>query len=109
MNHPKDFLVTSVRPDLDYPPAQRPVSAYSASPDSESPFTRPIEVPPGGPSEADVRELGASISSLMRSFHRAKAQFVAATEHDVAWSAHVVLARLATEGPLRAGELAELI
>jgi len=45
----------------------------------------------------------------MRSFHRAKAQFVAATEHDVAWSAHVVLARLATEGPLRAGELAELI
>ena len=45
----------------------------------------------------------------MRSFHRAKAQFVAATEHDVAWSAHIVLARLATEGPLRAGELAELI
>jgi DNA-binding MarR family transcriptional regulator len=56
-----------------------------------------------------VRELGTSISSLMRSFNRAKAQFVAATEHDVAWSAHVVLARLATEGPLRAGELAELI
>ena len=114
MNHPKDFLVTSVRPDLDYPPAQRPASTHSASPDSASPdsgspFTRPIEVPPGGPSEADVRELSASIASLMRSFHRAKAQFVAATEHDVAWSAHVVLARLATEGPLRAGELAELI
>jgi DNA-binding MarR family transcriptional regulator len=45
----------------------------------------------------------------MRSFDRAKAQFVAATEQDVAWSAHVVLARLATEGLLRAGELAELI
>ena len=56
----------------------------------------------------DVHD-SASIASLMRSFHRAKAQFVAATEHDVAWSAHVVLARLATEGPLRAGELAELI
>lgn len=96
--------MTSVRPDLEYAVPQRP-----APTDAASPFTRPIDVPPGGPSEADVRELGSSISSLMRSFHRAKAQFVAATEHDVAWSAHVVLARLATEGPLRAGELAELI
>jgi DNA-binding MarR family transcriptional regulator len=67
------------------------------------------EAPYPGPSEADVRQLGANISSLMRSFHRAKAQFVAATEHDVAWSAHVMLARLAAEGPLRAGELADLI
>lgn len=94
----------SVGPQLDYVAPPRPAAATSAPP-----FAQSVEVPPGGPSEAEVRELGSCISSLMRSFHRAKAQFVAATEHDVAWSAHIVLARLAVEGPLRAGELAELI
>lgn len=72
-------------------------------------LTAPPATTGAGPTDADVRELGASVSSLVRSFHRAKEQFVAETAHDVAWSAHVVLARLATEGPLRASELAELI
>jgi DNA-binding MarR family transcriptional regulator len=94
--------MTAVSTGLPAPPATSPAPATAAEP-----TTAPSN--DGGPSDADVRELGASISSLMRSFHRAKAQFVAETEHDVAWSAHIVLARLATEGPLRAGELAELI
>ena len=47
--------------------------------------------------------------ALMRSFGKARARMLAAAEHDVEWSAHVVLKCLQNEGPLRAGALADCI
>jgi DNA-binding MarR family transcriptional regulator len=57
----------------------------------------------------DIAQLADGISRLMRSFNRAKDQLAAAAEHDVEWSAHLLLANLVIEGPLRAGALAELV
>src|SRR4051794_32094368 len=43
----------------------------------------------------------------MRAFNRARTRMLADAEHDVEWSAHVLLKCLATEGPLRASAIAE--
>jgi DNA-binding MarR family transcriptional regulator len=54
-----------------------------------------------------VTEVADTFVALMRSFGRAKARFLAAAEHDMEWSAQILLRHLATYGPMRAGELAE--
>ena len=46
---------------------------------------------------------------LMRSFGKARARILAAAEHDVEWSSHILLKYLAAEGPMRAGALAEVM
>jgi DNA-binding MarR family transcriptional regulator len=46
---------------------------------------------------------------LMRSFSKARAWMLAAAEHDVEWSCRILLKSLATEGPMRAGALAEVV
>lgn len=64
---------------------------------------------PSGPAQEDVRLVADTMVGLMRSFTRARARLLAAAEHDVEWSAHVLLKVLATDGPMRAGALAEAV
>jgi DNA-binding MarR family transcriptional regulator len=59
-------------------------------------------------SEAVV-EVADNFVALMRSFARAKARFMAAAEHDVEWSAQIILRQLANAGPMRASALAECL
>jgi DNA-binding MarR family transcriptional regulator len=47
--------------------------------------------------------------ALMRSFSRTKARYMAAAEHDVEWSAQILLRHLAHEGPMRASAIAECL
>jgi DNA-binding MarR family transcriptional regulator len=53
-----------------------------------------------------IVDVADTFVSLMRSFRRARAQFMAATEADVDWSAQMVLRMIAAEGPMRASALA---
>jgi DNA-binding MarR family transcriptional regulator len=53
-----------------------------------------------------VVEVADTVVALMRSFARAKARFMAAAEHDVEWSAQIILRQLANGGPMRASALA---
>ena len=57
--------------------------------------------------DRSVTDVADTFVALMRSFGRAKARFLAMAEHDVEWSAQILLRHLANEGPMRAGELAE--
>jgi DNA-binding MarR family transcriptional regulator len=45
--------------------------------------------------------------TLMRSFIKARNRMLAAAAHDVEWAAHMVLKCVETEGPIRAGAIAE--
>jgi DNA-binding MarR family transcriptional regulator len=58
---------------------------------------------------ADVVRVADTFVTLMRSFNRAKAKLLAAAEHDVDWSSHMVLRCIANEGPMRAGAVAEYL
>lgn len=58
---------------------------------------------------ADVAAVADTFVVLMRAFGRARARMLAAAEHDVEWSAHVLLKRVATEGPIRASGLSECL
>jgi DNA-binding MarR family transcriptional regulator len=59
------------------------------------------------PASAELRELVDTFIHLMRSFNKAKARVLAAAEHDVEWSAHLLLRCIANGGgPMRAAELA---
>jgi DNA-binding MarR family transcriptional regulator len=62
-------------------------------------------VDPGAP----VRQVADNFVALMRSFGRAKARFLAAAEHDVEWSAQIILRQLAANGPMRASGLADCL
>jgi DNA-binding MarR family transcriptional regulator len=64
---------------------------------------------PSGSARAPVTEVADNFVALMRSFARAKARFMAAAEHDVEWSAQIILRHLANEGPMRASALAECL
>jgi DNA-binding MarR family transcriptional regulator len=56
---------------------------------------------------ADLRELVDTFIHLMRSFNKAKARLLVAAEHDIEWSAYLLLRSVARgEGPMRAAELA---
>ena len=56
-----------------------------------------------------VMDLAETVVTLMRTFGRAKARLLAAAEHDVEWAAQILLRHLHTEGPMRAGALAEVL
>ena len=58
------------------------------------------------PAVADIAE---TFVALMRTAGRAKARFVAAAQHDVDWSAQVILRIIAGNGPMRASALAECL
>lgn len=61
------------------------------------------------PVDPDVATLSDAVVRFMRSSGRARAKMMAAAAHDVEWSAHIVLKCLGTEGPMRAGSLAECV
>src|SRR5664279_3483631 len=61
------------------------------------------------PSREDVVAVADTFMSLMRSFNRAKARMLAAAQHDVEWSAHMVLRCLANDGPMRSSALADCL
>ncbi|HET8583833.1 MAG TPA: MarR family transcriptional regulator [Jatrophihabitans sp.] len=58
---------------------------------------------------AEVAEVADNVAALMRSFGKARARLLAAAEHDVEWSAHMLLKILHNEGPMRAGAVAECL
>jgi DNA-binding MarR family transcriptional regulator len=60
-----------------------------------------------GPDE--VVAVADTLVRLMRSFGKMRARMLAAAAHDVEWSAHILLKCLASEGPMRAGALAEVV
>jgi DNA-binding MarR family transcriptional regulator len=62
---------------------------------------------PKAPGRDDVAEVADSLIALMRSFGKARARILAAAEHDVEWSSHMVLKCIQSCGQLRATELAE--
>jgi DNA-binding MarR family transcriptional regulator len=61
------------------------------------------------PAQDEVAAVADTFVRLMRSFGKARARILAAAEHDVEWSSHILLKYLATEGPMRAGALAEVM
>ena len=62
-----------------------------------------------GPDAQVVTEVADNVVALMRTFTRAKARFLAAAQDNVEWSAQVILRQLASNGPMRAGALAECL
>ncbi|GAB2479783.1 MarR family winged helix-turn-helix transcriptional regulator [Jatrophihabitans fulvus] len=62
-----------------------------------------------GLDRADVAALADSFGDIVRTFTRLRTRWLAAAEHDVEWSGHVVLKLVHTEGPLRAGAIAEAL
>src|SRR3954468_15257323 len=60
--------------------------------------------------QPEIATLVDSFLRLMRGFNKARARLVAAAEHDVEWSAHLLLKCIPnSEGPARAAELAEFL
>src|SRR4051794_32432264 len=60
--------------------------------------------------QPEIATLVDSFLRLMRGFNKARARLVAAAEHDVEWSAHLLLKGIANSGgPMRAAELAETL
>lgn len=59
--------------------------------------------------QAHVAAVADGVVELMRSFHRAKARMLQWAEHDVEWSARMILRCVANEGPMRAGGIADLL
>jgi DNA-binding MarR family transcriptional regulator len=59
------------------------------------------------PSMDDIAELSATFSELMRTYHRARQQFLARAKHNVEWSAQLLMSCVVNEGPLRGSTLAE--
>lgn len=57
---------------------------------------------------SEVTAVADNVIALLRSFGKSRARMMAAAEHDVEWSAHMLLKCIAGhEGPMRASELAE--
>jgi len=59
--------------------------------------------------EPDVVALADTFHALMRTFGKARARLLAAAEHDLEWTAHVVLKAVASGEPRRAAEVAEAL
>ena len=60
-------------------------------------------------SREDVSAFADTFVRLMRAFVRARTRMLAAAQHDVEWSAHIVLKALQVEGPMRSSALADAI
>jgi DNA-binding MarR family transcriptional regulator len=61
------------------------------------------------PAVSPVADVADTVVELVRSFQRAKARYLSVAEHDVEWSARMVLRLLAHHGPMRAGAIAECL
>ena len=61
------------------------------------------------PSIEDIAAVSDRFIKITKSFNRIRSQFLAAAQHDVEWSAHVLIAHLVNEGPMRSSALAELV
>ena len=57
----------------------------------------------------DVAAVADNVVALLRSFGKARARMLAAAAHDLEWSAHLLLKCIASEGQLRASEVAEYL
>lgn len=74
--------------------------------------TAPAAKPPSAPkppSADDIDELATTFAGLMRTYKRAYQHFLAKAEHNGEWTSQVLLAYVVSEGPLRAGALADLV
>ena len=78
------------------------VAVVAAKPANDAPVL-------GSDVRPEVAGFAESFVGFMRTFNRARARILAAAQHDVEWSAHVVLKCLQNEGPMRAGSLAECV
>ena len=58
---------------------------------------------------APTVEVADTFVELMRSFHRVKTRYLAMAEHDVEWSAQVILRQIANNGPMRASAIADYL
>ena len=54
-------------------------------------------------------EVADTFVELMRSFQRVKTRYLAMAEHDVEWSAQVILRQIAHNGPMRASAIADCL
>lgn len=59
--------------------------------------------------DADVVAVADGVSRLMRAFGKIRSQLLAAAEHDVEWSAHMLLKCLANAGAQRSGAIAAMM
>ena len=82
------------------PPARPAVPPASTGPTTSEPGARTMD---------DVAAVADTFVALMRTFVRTRSKMLAAAQHDVEWSAHVLLRALALDGPMRAGTLAERV
>jgi|SRR5579859_68650 len=57
----------------------------------------------------DVAAVADTFVALMRTFIRTRSKVLAAAQHDVEWSAHLLLRELSIGGPMRASALAEAV
>ncbi len=58
---------------------------------------------------APTVEVADTFVELMRSFHRVKTRYLAMAQHDVEWSAQVILRQIANNGPMRASAIADCL
>jgi DNA-binding MarR family transcriptional regulator len=61
------------------------------------------------PTAPEVVAVADNFLRLTRVFTRLRSRFLSEVKDDVDWSAHVLIAALAGEGPMRAGALAEAV
>ena len=99
-------MITSAAPVG--PPASVPTVAMGPEPAAtvsgespESPVARSLR--------PQVAAVADTVVGLVRSFTRVRARLLAAAQHDVEWSAHIILKCLATEGPMRSSALADCV
>jgi DNA-binding MarR family transcriptional regulator len=70
----------------------------------------PRPQPAGASPQLDeVAAVADTFVHLMRTFVRTRSKLLAAAQHDVEWSAHVLLRALDNDGPMRASTLAERV
>jgi DNA-binding MarR family transcriptional regulator len=54
-------------------------------------------------------EVADTFIELMRSFQRVKTRYLTMAQHDVEWSAQVILRQIANNGPMRASAIADYL
>jgi DNA-binding MarR family transcriptional regulator len=62
-----------------------------------------------GSTPPEVVAVADNLVRLTRAFNRIKSQFLAVAKQDVDWAAHLLIAALAGNGPMRAGALADAV
>ncbi len=67
----------------------------------------PLDGAPGGPTAEQVTAIADTLQRLNRAMERKRQHFLAAAQHDVEWSAHMLINTVAACGPARASALAE--